>query len=329
MTGHLFINYLGLPGAGKTLSAVEKHIIPYYKEGRLVYSNTWLNLKGIKYFSSLDDLLDVRNAVIFIDEIGQFLDPYAWKDLSYSHRAFFQNHRKYHLDIISTTQDVSFIAKPARVLISDWVFCENNSYSPLVSRFMALFGVDEIRVKYLELKTYDLLKLQKGIGFDTLNDDVDDVDFNIDNDIDIAKLSEIKKNLNPVKKKSYSIKKLVHRELDDFKNEIYYFYCPKCGGRQYYDIKKGNEFKYFNFDKKGKYYCKMNYYCPNHRDSLLVARLSFIYDTDYLIKVSVPSLVWRPFVPSRAGERLVPYRGFLPSSVLPSSQNLAKSPKKP
>ena len=267
--GHIFKNYLGFPGAGKTLSAVIQEILPRYLEGQVIYSTTWLNLQGIHYFSSLDELEGVKNAVIFIDEIGQYLDPYAWKYISYNNRMLFQNHRKLKLTIISTTQDLSFIAKPARVLINDWVFCENNSHGVIMAKILAFFGIKEIIVKQLQLSVIDLLKLQKGVSSVGViqGENTDDLDNDFSDDF-TSDLDFSKDDLeNKPESVHFSMKKIIRRDLDYLKEELVYFYCPLCESRQYYNIKQGQEHKYFNIYKykgKDKFYNKMNYFFPAH-----------------------------------------------------------------
>lgn len=123
----MFNLYTGIPGSGKTLLAVKYDLWPLLEQGRQVYSNTWINWKGnnLHYFVDPVDLITLRDAVIFIDEIGSILDSRNWKETPPEVRYFLQQHRKRNIDIIATTQHPSFVEISARAIIGYWAKCYN------------------------------------------------------------------------------------------------------------------------------------------------------------------------------------------------------------
>lgn len=309
LTGHSFINYLGLPGGGKTLSAVESELIPRYLSGQLIRSNTFINLKGVFYFSEPDEIKEFKNCVVFVDEIGQILDPYAWRDMSFELRRWFSNHRKFHCDIISTTQDISQICKPSRILISDYIFTENDSNDFLSS----LFGLasSQLCFKQRTLAYQDLARLSRGFGStETPSED----DSGLESYSESITFNEVDLPKEIVAKKVYfNTKKLLHHELDDFKIELVHFYCPLCKSRQYKQILKAETLDYCHYNAKKKVYtAKEEIFCPNHPLQVLQIKESGIYDTDYLIEPPKrDDIVFVPMVPSEAGHTLVRYKGYV------------------
>jgi len=310
-TGHYFINYLGLPGAGKTLSVVENELIPRYLLGQLVRSNTFINLKGIKYFTEAEELKEFKNCVCFVDEIGQFIDPYAWKDMSYEVRRWFSNHRKFHVDILSTTQDISQICKPARILISDYVFTQNDSNTFLSD----LLGFRSKTLCFIQkhLSYQDLSRLSRGLGASGADSEVE-ADSDLESYSESISFNEVDlpKEIKP-EKVYYNTSKLIHHELDDFKIELVHYYCPKCFGRQHVQILKADTLDVCDYNPKTRQYkSKIDVYCPNHPAQLLELRESGIYDTDYLIAPPKrDDIVFVPMVPSEAGHTLVRYKGYV------------------
>lgn len=322
VSGHLFLCYLGLPGAGKTLLSTEEQLIVRYKSGQRVASNFFINLKGITYYEGYE-FIYLRNCVLFQDEIGQILDPYNWKDLPYEVRQFYQNHRKLHNDIISTTQDVSFISKPARVLISEWYYCENNAYGEWLTRLLTYFHLPEIRIKIQAITSRELEKLQKGVGASPLVDTNDEDEESFSEDLN---LSELETPLeNPVKHKSFSYRQLAHRELDDFKIELVHRYCPDCASRQGEQILKDDTLKVCDYSKKRGYSLKVAEFCPSHPLTQLIVKETGLYDTDYLIEPKDIKVEWRAYVPIKQGALKVPYKGALSAEMIKERSMLPKS----
>ena len=144
--------YLGLTGSGKTLSAVQNEVIPALEMGRDVWVNIWLNYKhpNLHYFEEWEDLHDVKNSLIFVDEVGDLLDPYNWADYSKLDKNVIRYHRKRFNDLIITSQDISQISKSIRIFIHIWVLCQNGS-NFLTDFFYKLFFRSDVAV----VKTLD------------------------------------------------------------------------------------------------------------------------------------------------------------------------------
>jgi len=313
-----------LPGAGKTLSAIEEKVLPAYLNKQVIYSNTFINLVGIRYFTDIDELLHVRNCVVFFDEIGDVVDAYAWDKVSQDVRRWFRFHRKRHVSILSTVQDISYFCKPARVLVTSHVLCENNDYPELIKKIFSWFGYGAVRVNQQELSAYELEKLQKGVGASPLVDDSDlESDEGFSDDLD---LTELDKPLeNPIVHRSYSYKKLLHKELDHLKIELVHKYCPECAGRQGEQILKENTFKEVFYNKKKKYYGLLTAeFCPSHPDVFLEVKESGIYDSEYELTISDVQVEWRPYVPSPAGHVRIPFKGALSPKLVSERLSLPK-----
>jgi hypothetical protein len=125
----MFNLYTGVPGSGKTLlSIIElyEHLI----NGKTVYSNTWINWKGdnLHYYNDLEDIIHIRDSVLFIDEVGSIMNAREWAETPKSVRNFLQLHRHYRVDIIANTQHASFVEKSARTIIGYW--CEIYNLTP-------------------------------------------------------------------------------------------------------------------------------------------------------------------------------------------------------
>lgn len=314
LTGKEFSNYLGLPGAGKTLSAIEEKVLPAYLAGVPIWSNTFINLKGVNYFSDIEEVLDKRNILLFIDELGFVLDPYDWANIPKSVRVFFQFHRKKKIEIVSTTQDISFLAKPARVLVSNYIFCENSDWGQIVAKIFSFFGYGEVRLAQRALTFNDLQKLQKGVGASPLIDSEEEEE-EMPDDLDFDDLGVE----SPIIRRSYSFKTLFHRELDEYKIEIYHKFCPLCNGRSGSQIKAEDSDIYIDYNKKLKrYFLKTSEFCSFHKDQLLDVRVSGIYDTDYELEPKDIDVVWKPYVPVKSGATLVPYKGVLSKKAISS-----------
>lgn len=300
--GNLFLIRLGLPGSGKSLGLVEEDLLPHLLQGEEVYSNFWINWNGpnLHFFNDISEVLDLRNAVIAFDEIGQVLDPRSWEQESSDVRRFFQLHRHRHLTILGTTQDISLVAKSARILVSEWILCENNDDSPLVKWIFEKIGLGRVRVKYQEISFNELQQLQKGIGAKPILDEPDPSDsFSENIDFDDFEFEVKARNV------SFSYKKLLHKELNAFKTEMFHYYCPDCCSRQLdpipYDVDP-NTLKVET--------------CPKHKNTILKIKPTGLFDTDYDIEVSTHDVEWRPFVPSPPGHVKIPYRGPLSKEML-------------
>lgn len=311
--GHLMVNYLGLRGAGKTLSAIHQEVLARYLKGEKIVSTSFINLKGVDYIYSPEDCLKLRNCVLFIDELGDFVDAYDWANISQSFRRFLRLSRKRKVDIITTAQDISYIAKPLRVLFSNWVFCENATATGFGATILKWLHLFSISIKQQELTANELVKLQKGVGNNPLADnEEEEADFN-DFSFDDFDLEDKVKTYN------YYDKDLIRKDLAEFKIYNFQEFCPLCDtGHDYVD--KDKEDFFIDYNKKQKYFFKKDRFCPIHEKQVLQVREVGIYDTDYEIPIPpVPDLVVKYYIPSPKGHTLLPFKGLLPDSNSPKA----------
>lgn len=311
--GSKFCVRLGLPGAGKTLGMVEEDLLPHLIAGEQVYVNFFINWRGdnIHYFSDIEDVLHCKNCVIGFDEVGQVLDARSWDQETNQIRRFFQLHRHNHLDIYGTTQDISLVAKSALIVVDEWILCENFRDNAFVKWVFNLFHYDRVRMKYENMSLLELKKLARGVSIaekKELAGDSEDIGSSEFDSFDDFDFDFIEADLN-ARVVIYTIKQLLHRELNDKKAELYYKFCPLCASRQ------GNKIP---FDKNMEDEDLLEY-CPKHLNQVLEYKESGIYDTDEIIDVPARPIVWKPYVPSPAGHRLIEFKGSLSSKQLPPS----------
>lgn len=127
--------YTGLPGAGKSYKmaqtigkTLERNKAWYDKTRTLrpVWSNLKLSpeieqeFKGfINYWWDPSQLVSIRDADVFWDEIATHLDATQWQNMSLEIKRWLQQHRKFGIEIYGTTQDFAMIDKSMRRLTSD------------------------------------------------------------------------------------------------------------------------------------------------------------------------------------------------------------------
>lgn len=314
--GHILKNYLGKTGAGKTLSTIERDFLPAYLSGVRCKSNIFINLKGVEFYTDLEECVEDRNCFILCDEVGDMIDAYDWRTIPQSIKRMFRFHRKRHLDFVMTAQDISFIAKPFRVLIKTWVFCEEDKSLDIFDN--TFLRVRSVRFKYRELIQSDLSGFLKGLGSDPLEDKNDVFSKENSSNENLSDINVIVEPF-PVKKVSYSFKHLLHRELNEFKIELVHRYCPDCKSRQGEQILNEHTLDICDYvPKTKKYYLKNDEFCPYHKETLLEVRESGIYDSDFEI---IPPFVegkWVYMVKVSGSPRFEPYRGVLTPEMLNS-----------
>jgi len=311
--GHLMVNYLGLRGAGKTLSAIYEEVLPRYERGEKIVSNSFINLKGVEYVFSPEDCLKLRNCVLFIDELGDFVDVYDYMNSDPAFRRFLRLSRKRKVDIITTAQDISYIAKYFRVLFSDWVQCENATPVGLSAKILKWLHLFSVKIKQQELTANELARLQKGVGSSPLRDVELDLESESNDDLDLnfdeAELE------NKVKTIDYYEKDLIRPDLNDFKLFHYYCYCPLCDTRSDFEIPLDKQDFLIDYEKKKGLFLKKEQFCEIHPKTPLQVKEFGIYDSDYEIPVpEVPDLVFKAYTPSPKGYQLVAYKGLLPDT---------------
>jgi len=283
--GLSIISYLGLTGSGKSLSAVENHVIPDLVRSRSVYSNTWINWKSdnLKLFTSWQDLHDVRNSLIFIDEVGDFLDPIAWKEFSKEDKNVIRYHRKRGNDLVYTAQDISDVAKTVRVKSHKYFLCEATPDSDIVKWFFKTFlGYERVCFNTLMLTFKDLKKLSLGVGSPAIDktSDLDDDENSFSEDI-----SDIRENLAYSKDQpkpetlKYKISTLLHKELNDYKINFFGYWCDDCRAfKQYID----------KLDSPA-----LN--CPSHPDLIMSIKPLAMYDTNAELETKKDDLITKTF----------------------------------
>lgn len=147
----MIVIFTGLPGAGKSLKMAKTMVKILYrnrdwyntqmqrfldkKESKMpilrkVYSNLklspevekeFLNERTglIKYWTEPSELVAIRDADVFWDEIATHLDSTQWQNMSLELKRWLQQHRKFGIEIYGTTQDFAMIDKSMRRLTSD------------------------------------------------------------------------------------------------------------------------------------------------------------------------------------------------------------------
>lgn len=306
VNGDIFQMRLGLPGQGKTLTLVEEVIIPALKAGIDVYVNFWINWTGsnIHYFNEFNEIESVRNCIVVFDEIGRILDPRHWDDEGSGVRNFFQLHRHRHVEIYGTTQHISLIAKSALIEVDSFIMCQKNFNGKIINLLFENFP-------WIVITEFDMtLKEIKAEESDyIINDHMYDDEFDTGNQ----------------KTHWYNRKKLLHLELDSFKEEYVHLYCDLCKKRQGTPIYKNQSDSYIYYEKN-KWYIKPDNEliltnCPKHKSEKLQIVRSGMFDSDYDINIVKKEIVFKPFYKAL---KEVPYKGVLTSSQLELKNKLEK-----
>lgn len=283
--GSKCVGCLGLPGSGKSLYQTETFALTFLLSGVDVYCSYWINWAGdnFHFFSTFEEIKNLRNCVVIFDELAQFFDPRDWEREGQDVRRFFQLHRHRHVDIYFNTQDISLVAKTVGIVADEWILCQKIEPSGLIKFFFKFFGLERLIFRF-EYLTYQQLK-KMAMGWDLAEE------IEINNEWKTVRFDPIK---------------LLHHELDDKKQELIHWYCPLCLQRQYKPIPKGDV-------PKGVHYC------PKHKKTPLEVRETGLYDTDYEPDVPpVPELEWQAVVPSPKGFTKIKYRGPLSVAQLSS-----------
>jgi len=294
--------YLGKTGSGKTVLQTEEWVLPALIAGEEVYCCYWINwnLPNYHYFAprDLDSIMNVRNSMIVFDEIRRSLDPRQWESESDEVRSFFELHRHRHNDIIGNTQDVSLVAKTVGVQAHEWTLVdriEPRFFGRLWSKITMSEGL-VFNKQYLSFQ--ELKKMAAGWELGE----------------EIGLNSEIEKVKIP-------LNDLLHRELEKYKQEIVHRYCPKCKSRQGDQIKKEETDNYCSL-LNGKWVLIEEEYCPKHKDTLLEIKESGMFDTDYEPETVEKDIIFKPFVKSPEGWRLIEYKGALSKRQAEYKNNL-------
>lgn len=276
-------NVLGKTGSGKTLICTEDWGIPALIDGEEVYADFFINWKlpNYHYFAPKDfeSIKNVRNAVFLFDEYRQSFDPRNYQGESEDVRSFFELHRHRHNDIRGNTQDVSLVAKTIGIQAHDWSQVERIEDNWVYRIIDKIKGKQYIRIRQDYLTFQELKKMANG--------------WELGEDVAIEADWEIRK---------FDVEKLIHKELDEYKKELIYSYCPKCHMRQGFMIKDNHGFdiekdqilaeetenyatKIMDNYRKNLYHYewKEPRFCcrENHKDVKLEIKLAGMFDTDY------------------------------------------------
>lgn len=307
MSTNEIIIRLGLTGSGKSLDQTEADVLHFLEEGIEVYCSYWINWAGdnYHYFSDFEEVENLRDAVVVFDEVSDFFDPRDWADEGSRVRRWFRLHRHRHLDIIANTQDISLVAKTIGTLAHRWLYVkkdEPNFFNLLLDKILKR---QIIRLSVAEMTYQELKKMAAGW--------------------EIGEMVEEQGGFQPVR---YNVKKLVHEEFDDMKQEIVYTYCPKCKMRQGKMIRKEETDKLCLFEYSGKkkntgnWVLKNKLYCGKHKEQELEIKFSSMYDTDYEPEIREREIQFRPYRPIKQGEIWVLDKGTLTNYQLDQKKKL-------
>lgn len=243
--------YIANVGMGKTMIMTYLHAIPALEAGVKVVSDYRLNWKGsnLSYFTpeEFDEVcMTWRNCIVLIDEIGVILDSRAFKEEGSNTRRFFSYHRKHHVEIVSSTQHISQVAKTSKNLVTDWYICSDVSKENLLLEGLLRL----IMFKGVVLKT-ERVELQELADEKQVLDPETPLIFG-----------------SPKKGKTYwfSMKKLIRNDLSDKKEEQSYTGCTECKTR---------------FTDKDIQDTKNYTICPLCMTETIGKITSIMYDTDY------------------------------------------------
>jgi hypothetical protein len=298
--GEMFAVYLGPVGSGKSLVTSEDVILPALMSGVEVMSSCWFNWDGpnFHYFDDIEQVTSFQNGLLYLDDISIILDPRDHEKESRAVRAFASLHRHQFVDIIINTQSYDLIAKTFRQQAVTFYYCDQIYKDSLLSRayellFRRPWSRVVIQVTPMTLKEIKMLDMPDFSNFE-----------------DEPSLFEV----FSVDRTWYDIKKLLHLELDGYKQEYIHFYCDKCRHRQGDQIRKEDTEKYAVRDEKdGLWYPKPKIdfgFCPKHPDNPLTIKNSSMYDSYYIPEIKPVDIIWKPFVKGDPN-RLVPFRGAL------------------
>jgi len=264
------IGRLGKTGSGKTVRQNEKNVLPVLLDKQDVWVCYWINLDKAKYPNlhyfqprDFEKIKNLRNCVIVFDEIRRSFDPRSWEAESEDFRSFIELHRHRHNTIIFNTQDVSLVSKTVGIQAHEWSQMEKIDVGIIVKIWRKMRGTEAVDIREDYLTLQELKKMANGWE---LGEDVA-----IDAEWEIVR---------------YRRSELLHKELDEDKEELVHMYCSRCKSRQGEQIRKGEEERICSkiYDEKGieiGWRLKEVRYCPKHKEIELSIRETGMFDTDY------------------------------------------------
>jgi len=284
----------------------EQEVLEHLIAGTEVYCCYWINwnLPNYHYFpptrKGFDSIKDQRNCVVVFDELAQIFDPRDWTEEGGEVRRWFQLHRHFHIDIYANTQDVSLVAKSVGIIADEWQYIEKIEQGAIARWIFSLFGLEYIKMHKSYLSWQQLKKIAS--GWELLGEDSP-----IEYDWEV---------------KNYNVKKILHSELDEYKQELIHTYCPLCASRQGDQILKENTTLKADFVLElNKWVLKEVIYCPKHKDQELEVRLSGLYDTDYEPPTDEEYVEFRAFSKQEVWRE---YKGLLSPTQNQKKQTLSR-----
>lgn len=181
----MIVIFTGRPGAGKSLKMSDTLVSVLYRNKkwyaqtkivRPVYSNLRVSRSleaefklFIKYWTDPSELVDIRDADVFWDEIATHLDSTQWQNMSLYLKRWLQQHRKFGIEIYGTTQDFAMIDKSMRRMTSDLFYITklfgSRDISSTAPKPRFIYGLS--LVKRFDPTTYDEENKQT-VGFPSL-----------------------------------------------------------------------------------------------------------------------------------------------------------------
>jgi len=110
--------FVGSVGAGKTFNAVAFASKSF---GPNVWANMDLNIpnRTLRRWTQFSEIADANCGTLFIDEADMWLNSRSFAALDDTARDVIKEHRKHHLRLVTTTQNVTFIDKIFRILCDE------------------------------------------------------------------------------------------------------------------------------------------------------------------------------------------------------------------
>lgn len=143
----MIIVITGLTGSGKTLLAT-RLMRKEWKLGAKIFVNYQVAFDAentnINRWHQLDELYHLNNGLIGIDEGQKLFDARRWASLPVSFAEKIAQHRKHHIDIITTTQDLAHIDVRIRQNIHTLYHCFSLFRYPQNDRVKPIFQLIKI-----------------------------------------------------------------------------------------------------------------------------------------------------------------------------------------
>jgi hypothetical protein len=127
----MIICYSGKMRSGKSYVMAKNVYKHFLLKNRVVYSNMAFDYYGdnLHYWSRLEDLYALRNAIIVMDEIHVYLNSRSWKNAPLEFLRQLSQSGKKGVHIVATVQNVGRIDTVFRELIDYFYWVERYPYS--------------------------------------------------------------------------------------------------------------------------------------------------------------------------------------------------------